>query len=318
MKYLLLFTLLHFISCDLSDVKQGENAIGFNTDTPYIVVLGNVQDAGSPHAGCTKTCCKSLFENPDHTRLVTSLGIIDPVNKKQFLIEASPDLPRQMKYLKAHSNQKSEVPDGIFLTHGHIGHYTGLMYLGRESMNAKEVPVYTMPRMQSFLEKNGPWDQLINIKNIVINSIKADSMIHLTSNITITPFIVPHRDEYSETVGYYISGPNKNAIFIPDIDKWSKWDRLITKLINEVDYAFIDATFYDNKEVNNRDISEIPHPFVVESMELLDPLPKSEKSKVYFIHLNHTNPLLDPKSDEYKYVQSKGYNIATFLNQISL
>ena len=71
----------------------------------------------------------------------------------------------------------------------------------------------------------------------------------------------------------------------------------------------MDATFYDSKEIN-RDISEIPHPLVSETISLLDNLTTEDKSKVYFIHMNHTNMMLDPKSDLTDYILSKGFNIA--------
>ena len=36
--------------------------------TVELVVLGNVQDAGSPHIGCIKPCCEHLHESPDQSR----------------------------------------------------------------------------------------------------------------------------------------------------------------------------------------------------------------------------------------------------------
>ena len=110
---------------------------------PYLIILGTIQDAGSPHMGCQKSCCEELFKNPDASRKVVSLGIIDPLEKKYWLIDASPDFPSQCKILKSTAGfNHKETPDGIFLTHAHIGHYTGLMYLGRESMNSVDIPVY--------------------------------------------------------------------------------------------------------------------------------------------------------------------------------
>lgn len=184
------------------------------------------------------------------------------------------------------------------------------MYFGREALNSKSINVYAMPRMKKFLENNGPWSQLVSLENILITELNNNSKISVDSNVIIQPFEVPHRPEFSETVGYIINGPNKKALFIPDIDKWYLWDKSIIDEIKKVDYALVDATFYDSKEVNYRDISEIPHPFVIESMELFDSLNEKEKNKIYFIHLNHTNPLLDKESDQYKYVISKGYNVA--------
>lgn len=289
------------------------------TDSPAIIVLGTIQDAGSPHAGCAKDCCKNLFSKPDPTRMVVSLGLIDPPNKLSFLFEATPDLPRQMKLLKTYSPfRQEETPNGIFLTHAHIGHYSGLMYLGRESMNAKSTPVYAMPKMQEFLEKNGPWSQLVSLRNIAIQGLKNLEPQRLSPHLQVTPLQVPHRDEFSETVGYRIEGPNKSALFIPDIDKWERWSLDIVAEIKKVDYAFLDATFYDNAELNYRNMSEIPHPFVVESMQRFKELPASEKQKIYFIHLNHTNPLLNPKSPKLKELKKNGFQVAHFRQIVHL
>ena len=277
-----------------------------------LIVLGTLQDGGSPHIGCKKECCIKLFKNPDPNRKVVSLGVIDYENDKTFLLEATPDMPAQLKLLKELARKEVEIPDGIFLTHAHIGHYTGLMFLGREAMGSNAAPVYALPKMKSFLETNGPWSQLVALKNIVLKEINHEERLLLTNNLTVIPFKVPHRDEFSETVGYTIVGPQKSALFIPDIDKWSKWEKSIIDEIKKVDYAFLDASFFDGNEINNRDISEIPHPFVIESMALFKSLPASEKNKIHFIHFNHTNPLLSASSDEAKMVLKNGFNISQF------
>lgn len=279
---------------------------------PALVILGTVQDGGSPHIGCTKKCCESLFAQPDPGRKVVSLGIVDPESKKKFLIEATPDLPSQLKLLHRLSSFSIEMPDGILLTHAHIGHYAGLMYLGREAMNAKKVRVYSMPRMKQFLENNGPWNQLINLDNIQLQEMRADSAIQLSAAFKVTAFTVPHRDEYSETVGYLIEGPQKKVLFIPDIDKWEKWGRNIDAEIKKVDLALIDATFYSSTEINNRNMAEIPHPFVVESMERFRHLSADEKKKIILIHFNHTNPLLKKGSPEKRTVELSGMRVAEF------
>ena len=287
--------------------------------SPYIIILGTIQDAGSPHMGCEKPCCISLFENPDPNRKVVSLGLVDPLEKKYWLIEASPDFITQCRELKKVSAFKhGKSPDGIFLTHAHIGHYTGLMYLGKESYNSKNVPVFAMTRMKGFLIKNGPWSQLFKLNNIRINNINHQEEIKLSNNLSITPFLVPHRDEFSETVGFKINGPKKSVLFIPDIDKWGKWNKSLIKEIKSVDVALLDGTFYDNKEVNNRNISEIPHPFIVETMDLFKQEKNSEKFKINFIHFNHTNPLLDSNSAALIRLKESGFNMAKFKDVINL
>tara|TARA_X000000368_G_C23031138_1_gene712638 strand:- start:1234 stop:2163 length:930 start_codon:yes stop_codon:yes gene_type:complete len=272
-------------------------------------VIGTIQDGGSPHIGCEKKCCKFLSQEEKNKRLVTSLALVDIDYDKLFLFEATPDIEKQLRLLN--NNFKKELNlKGIFLTHAHIGHYSGLMYLGKEALGANSLDVFTMKRMFNFLKNNGPWSQLVNEKNIVLNKIIENEKIVLNNNVSVIPVIVPHRDEFSETVGYYIKGKKKTALFLPDIDKWDKWNKSLIEVLKNVDYAFIDATFYDKKEINNRDISEIPHPFVIETMNLLKDLSISERKKVYLIHMNHTNPLLDSSTKEYKKVINFGFNIA--------
>ena len=310
-----------FVSCQ---PKQEEETETKKITKTSLVVLGNVQDAGSPHIACKKACCAELFKNPDHTRKVVSLGLIIPESKETYLFEATPDIPAQLKMLNELAPfEHKETPDGIFLTHAHIGHYAGLMYLGKEAMDADNVPVFCMPRMKKFIESNGPWSQLVKLKNIVptnwliqegcsafIIAKLPDTIVNYISKVQ--PYLVPHRDEFSETVGYSISSQSKKALFIPDIDKWEKWNENIVELIPKFDYAFLDGTFYDGNELPGRDIKQIPHPFVIESMELFKDLSKEDKAKIYFIHFNHTNPLLNKNSKEYKEVIKRGFNIAHY------
>ena len=274
-----------------------------------LVVLGNVQDGGSPHIGCGRPCCRNLFLRPRSERRVVSLGLISRVRNETILFEATPDLPSQWETLGSRSGVPE--PSYIFLTHAHMGHYSGLMHLGREALGAKRVGVAAMTRMASFLAQNGPWSQLVELENIELLVLNDDvPMSVFQGEATITPLRVPHRDEFSETVGYRIQGPKKSALFIPDIDKWTVWKRSLVDELASVDLAFVDATFFDSAEVNHRDMSEIPHPFVVETMALLDGLPESEREKIYFIHMNHTNPLLDPESEASREVEARGYHVA--------
>jgi len=320
MKYFLLcFLFIFCFSC--TEEKAAEKPVKQQVfiESTSLMVLGTVQDGGSPHIGCKKKCCADLFEYPDPRRKVVSLGLVDYEDKKTFILEASPDMPEQMKVLNNNLGfEHSEVPDGIFITHAHIGHYTGLMYLGRESLGGKNVPVHVMPTMKTFLETNGPWDQLVKLENVNLKELESDKRTVISTNLAVQPILVPHRDEYSETVGFKVFGPEKTILFIPDIDKWAKWKRSIVDEVSNVDYAFVDATFYDAEEINNRDISEIPHPFVIETMALFDILPDSVRQRIHFIHLNHTNPLLNPTSEAYQTVTTKGYNVAEYKKIIEL
>ena len=301
----LFFILIIFLSA-----CKKTNTIKKNKSNDVVLkVLGTIQDGGIPHMGCNKVCCLKYFKNNTFRVGVSSLGISNLKHETNYLIDATPNINHQLKALIGTSNP-SEKLNGIFLTHAHMGHYSGLLNFGREAMNSKNIPLYLMPRFYNFIQDNGPWNQLVKLENVKLKRIYDQEKITLESNLSITPIQVPHRDEYSETVGFLIEGNTKSALYIPDIDKWEKWNNSIVALIKNVDYAFLDGTFYDEKEVNNRDISEIPHPFIIESLKLFNPLDKSEKNKIYFIHLNHTNPLLNSDSSEYNRVIREGFNVA--------
>ncbi len=288
------------------------------TSGVYLFVLGTIQDAGSPQLGCYRDCCRDLQSNPDPTRKIVSLGLIDYENQKKYLFEATPDFVSQWSSLNSFAGFDTNKVDGIFLTHAHIGHYTGLIFLGVESMNGDHVPVFTMPEMSKFLESNGPWSQLVKVGNIELKALTNSKEIILNNQISVEAIQVPHRDEYSETVGFKVQGPNKSFLFIPDINKWNLWETSIVEMIKEVDYAFLDGSFYDGEELPNRYMDEIPHPFISESMELFSALPEEEKSKVHFIHFNHTNPILIKDSEQREKVLQNGFQIAEFHQMIEL
>ena len=304
-----LLALFLFIAISCSPVKKESTVDPIPVDAPFIYILGTAQDAGFPQAGKVEEWnqVKSGEREIGH---VVSLGLIDPVSKKRWLFEATPDFNFQLNSMDDISSTDTYPYDGIFITHGHIGHYTGLMQVGHEVMGAKDVPVYATPRMKNFFETNGPWSQLVNYNNIQLRDLVADQAVQLTNNISVTPIIVPHRDEYTEALGFIINVNQKKALFIPDIDKWEKWGTDIRMLIQEMEYAFLDASFYDDQEMEGRDMSAIPHPFVDESMALFNDLSAEDKAKVIFIHFNHTNPLLLPNSPEHATVIKNGFKVA--------
>ena len=271
---------------------------------PYTIVLGIAQDGGIPQAGCRKRCCTS----GRHER-VASLAIVDPASHRWWLIDATPDFGSQLATMATEAPACSLA--GIFLTHAHIGHYTGLMHLGREVMGAHGVPVWAMPRMRGFLSANGPWSQLVTLGNIALMPLAADSSITLGDSLRVTPFRVPHRDEYSETVGFRIEGPHGAVVWLPDIDKWERWDRRIEDVIGSAGVAYLDGTFYDGTELAGRNMNEIPHPFVVETLQRFASLPAATRARVRFIHLNHTNPALVSGSGERLRVERAGMRVAS-------
>jgi pyrroloquinoline quinone biosynthesis protein B len=287
------------------DVKQSQ----------YITVLGIAQDGGYPQAGCQAEHCLRHWRGEEAKRHVVSLGLTDQASGQNWLFEATPDFTAQLQQLQQASG--SANLSGIFLTHAHMGHYAGLLQLGREATGAQGMPVFVMPKMKQFLETNAPWSQLVSLGNIKLILMEADQPIQLTSNLRVTPLKVPHRDEFSETVGFRIETTEKSLLFIPDIDKWPLWNRDIRAEVARVDVALLDATFYQEGELPNRNMTEIPHPFVAETISLFSSLPAAEKRKIKFIHFNHTNPLI-LEGPERGAVKNLGFDIASEGERIQL
>ena len=300
----LLFLMMLLVGCSRTSNKKTTSS------KQYITVLGIAQDGGYPHIGCQKTCCQSIYKGLSKRKSVVSLGLIDKELNGKWIFEATPDVSTQLADLEQNHLKKDNLIDGVFLTHGHIGHYTGLMYFGKEALGKKGTTVYAMPKMKNYLETSGPWSQLVELENIRIKELQQDSIVDLNSNVKVIPFLVPHRDEYSETVGYKIIGPKKAALFIPDIDKWQKWNRNIVEEVKHVDYAFVDATFFDANEVK-RPIAEIPHPFIIETISLFENETLETKNKVTFIHFNHTNPAIESNSEARKKIEKLGFRFAS-------
>jgi pyrroloquinoline quinone biosynthesis protein B len=285
---------------------------------PFVVVLGIAQDGGSPQAGCRRVDCVEQFEGRAARSLVASLGIVDPISGQRWIIDATPDFPRQLHDLERVAGvPRSGAPilDGVLLTHAHIGHYLGLAHLGREVLGTRNVPVYAMPRMRTFLETNGPWSQLVTLHNIAIQPLSAGTTVALNERISVTPLLVPHRDEFSETVAFIVRGPSRAILWLPDIDKWEKWPASIESVVESVDLAFVDATFYSAAELPGRDLHEIPHPTVEETMQRFATSPL--RSRIRLVHLNQSNPLLRDAALR-RSVRDRGFVIAVQGAMISL
>jgi pyrroloquinoline quinone biosynthesis protein B len=279
-----------------------------------VKILGTAQDAGIPHLGCYCPNCRRARKDPKFARLKPSIAVLDMIDKKAFIVDASPDIGPQFDMVHQRMgydpNAGINAPHGILLTHAHIGHYTGLMYCGYEGINAAKLPVYCTERMARFLEKNGPWSQLVRYENIVTQIIEPDQKTPLTTRISFMPLLVPHRDEYSDTVGFVVSGPKKRLLYIPDIRNWEAWDRSIIEVVEKVDHAVLDGTFFSPSELPGRDLSKIGHPFITASMGVLAGPAKSGK-RIWFTHLNHSNRALNPEWPEQKEIRRRGFRLAS-------
>ncbi len=250
-----------------------------------VIVLGIAQDGGIPQIGCEQEICKT------QRHFVSSLAILS--KDSVFLVDATPDLRDQYRGLiqRYPYASKKGLFDGIFLTHAHMGHYTGLMYLGKESISTHQTPVFCSEEMAAYLKQNAPWSQLVHNGNIQPSQFAPGKPLGF-DGFSVTPLTVPHRKEFTDTYGFLIKGGSKVLLYIPDIDSWEPIRDSISTWLQESDYALLDGTFFSSQELPGRDIRLVPHPTIQDSMSFLNSLPPFN-CQVFFTHLNHTNPLLD-------------------------
>ncbi len=273
-------------------------------------VLGTAQDAGLPHPNCFCENCLEAIENLGFKRLAASLAIVLPETNSWHLIDATPDLKEQMMNLQMKYKMQGQLMETIFLTHAHLGHYPGLLFLGREAIGAKNIPLFAGSQMQNLLKKQAPWHLLTDLENIKLQQLNDGQTVNLASAVSITPIEVLHRNEFSETFGFWIQGPNKKVLYIPDIDQWTEWNQDIYDVCQKADICLLDSTFYstDDLEKIGRSYGEIPHPLMTETMERLQDL--TGQTDIYFTHLNHSNPTLNSNRIIREKIEAKGFYIA--------
>lgn len=291
---------------------------------PYLLVLGTAQDGGLPQIGCRDEACERARRNPDERRLVTSLAIVDPRDGRRWLVDASPDLAEQVELVaraaprSGASEARAPLFDGVFLTHAHVGHYAGLAQFGREIYGARDLPVWCSSRMATFLRSNGPWSLLVDTHAIELRELEPGTAVALAPGLTVDSLRVPHRDEFSDTLAFVVRGPKRTVAYLPDIDKWERWELPLESFLESVDLALVDGTFFADGEVPGRAMSEIPHPFIRETLARLASAPPELRRKVVFTHLNHTNPAANSGSAAAHAIRSAGMRIARDGERISL
>lgn len=254
-------------------------------------LLGTAQDGGIPHLGCQCGACSRARSDTSLQRLTASLKVFNEENGVNYVFDATPDIRFQVE---------DTYIDGIFLGHGELGTITGLLYLGKESINANMVPVYCTGRVRQFLEDNYAFRLLMDRNNIVVNEVHPGDGVEMMGS-TITPVEVVHRYVPTDTNAFRIETENKTLFYMTDIDYWTN---TALQEVKEADVAVIDGTFWSEEEIDR--FERVPHPPIQTSIEKLTGV----DTEVYFTHLNHTNPLLDPESEERAEVEDAGFHIA--------
>ena len=285
-----------------------------------VTVLGIAQDGGRPQAGCIRSCCASL--TPADVRFPVALGIVDD-DGTTHLIEASRHLGDQLRYtwkIPNEGDRKNKGIDHLWITHAHLGHVDGLGLFGREAMNARGIKLHVSESMADLIQRTPTWNIMVQQGvfevEIFTNNQSCQTITSPTLKIEHVP--IPHRAELSDMNAFIIRGPHKSLLFLPDHDTWDKTLSMhkgtsiphFLKML-DVNIALIDGTFWSYDELGGvRCQTEVPHPPVSRTLDMLGPRAPLQDPEIYFTHLNHTNPLYNADSTEYKTLYAMGWKVA--------
>jgi pyrroloquinoline quinone biosynthesis protein B len=269
------------------------------------ILLGIAQDGGVPQAGCYCERCALARADPSRREWVACLGLVDHAARQSWLVDATPDLREQLHAL--HGLAPDCPLAGVLLTHAHTGHYAGLIHLGREAWNTRGLPVYASARMADFLRANAPWSQLVTLGNVSLRLLTSGGEVQLSPDLYLTPLRVPHRGEFSDTLAFVVRGPARRLFYCPDIDAWDHWEHDLRRFVAGMDVALLDGTFFSRDELPGRDLGQIPHPLVTDTVKRL----AGVDCDVRLIHLNHSNPLHRP-GPERDWLATQGIKIGAF------
>ncbi len=242
-------------------------------------------------------------------RSASSLAVIGPEGAV-VLLDASPDIRLQSQALlgsDVYPTDRDTFLDGVFVTHAHMGHYAGLLHFGNEAASADHLPLFGTERFLSYIEDNEPWAALTRSGHL--DPIPIDGMsAAIDSGLSIAAIAVPHRDEYSDTVALSVSVDGQPwMLYLPDIDDWSSWDDAEEEIASH-EIALLDATFSSVDELPGRDVAQIRHPLVPDTLERFSHL--TADTQIVLTHINHSNPLGNPAAGITQQTTAAGFTVA--------
>jgi pyrroloquinoline quinone biosynthesis protein B len=295
---------------------SGTEGRGGSAGEIYALVLGSVQDAGLPQVGCYTERCDDgrALHAAGRGRYVSSLALVEPEAERFYLVDATPDITRQIDLIvepgfRLRAGERRPF-DGIFLTHAHIGHYTGLAVLGNEGLGVRDTPVYCTRAMAEFLSSNQPWAFLADQGRIELRPLDLDRWHRIDEHLEAQLWKVPHRDELADTVGFVFRGPTATMLFLPDINSWALWERDVAEAVASVDVALLDGSFWSADEVPGRAVEDIPHPLIPWTMDALQGVVDRGAARVVLTHLNNSNPALDEDGPQQAEIRRRGFDLA--------
>jgi pyrroloquinoline quinone biosynthesis protein B len=288
-------------------------------------LLGTAAGGGFPQWNCACTLCDLCRNFPEIVRPRLQLQAAFSTNaEKWFLINASPDLRFQIESnpelqpLALHGKRNTPI-QGIILTSAELDQVLGLLLL-REF---QPLTIYSTGLVRRTLEANSFFSMLERVPNqLTWVEIHPGKAFTLDDKVTCTPLplsgSLPHYarefagDEPGQaSLGLLLEADGRRLAYTPSLPEVTK---AIREIYDSCDVILVDGTFWSDAELNRthsgtplaRSIGHVPMRGDDGTIALLAGITARQR---IFVHINNTNPVLDSRSAEYKYVSDAGWQI---------
>ena len=268
-----------------------------------IRILGSAAGGGLPQWNCLCANCAAARKGEIAPQTQSSVAV-SADNERWFLVNASPDLPRQIESTPALQPQPGSLRNspiaGVLLTNADLDHTLGLLLLRQQQT---PVLVYASDATRSALD----WLELLLHPFGGITWRTASGDFNSLSNGLAFRAIELHKSNAFQ-LRDEVSG--QAALIAPVVGELTAELR---DAVDTSDVILFDGTFWNDDELRAvrrgaRSAREMNHlPISDSSLALLRHSPARRK---IYVHINNTNPILMPGSRERALVQQAGIEIA--------
>ena len=271
-----------------------------------IQILGSAAGGGLPQWNCACVNCVAARAGKIGPQTQSSIAIGADSQKFQswWLINASPDLPRQIEsatQLQPRGNNSRNTPiAGVFLTNADIDHALGVLLLRQQE---KPLVVYATDETRTalaWLDRALARFCGIEWRTVIPKFQSFDSTLAFRAIELPESIAFQFRDDTS----------GRTALFAPSVGSLTEQLR---DAVHTSDLVMFDGTFWSNEELGRvrpgaRSAREMDHlPINDGSFDVLRQSPARRK---FYIHINNTNPILMPGSRERVQVEQAGIEVA--------
>ncbi len=286
-----------------------------------IVTLGAAAGGGLPQWNCGCVNCTAARAGVIPQLSQSSIAVSGD-GRAWALVNASPDLRTQLAACQAlHPTGPREVPlASVLLTNGDIDHVAGLLTL-------REKQAFTLMATPGVLEvlAQNPIFAALDVSLVERRPVRLDEGFELTPGLRATVFAVPGKvplylegDEVvsdlegEQTVGVALEAGARRAFYIPGC---AKMPPALEGRLRGADLVLFDGTLWDDDEMIRMGLGaktgrRMGHMCVGGPDGSIAAFEGLGVGRRVFVHMNNSNPLVDPASPERAAAEAAGWTVA--------